>query len=293
MNKLIVVLGPTATGKSGLAVKLAKKFNGEIISADSRQVYKSMDIGTGKIMKEEMESVPHYLLDIVYPDKKFSVAIYKKLAIKTIKDIQKKGKIPFLVGGTGLYISAIINNFEFPAIAPDENLRNKLEKKSTEELFKIYKRLDYEGSKLIDKKNKRRLVRAIEVSKKTNRPYWDQRKKEKPLFNSLEIGIKISKEELKKKIKKRIENMFRMGLKEEVKKLFDKYGFNHSPLQTIGYQEWIPYFKKEINEEDVKRLIQVHTIQFMNRQITWFRKDKRIHWIEKQKEAEDLIKKFL
>jgi len=200
MNKLLVILGPTASGKSDLAIKIAKLFNGEIISADSRQIYKEMNIGTAKPIKDNL----HHLLDLINPDKHFSVTQYKELAYKTIKDIQDRGKLPILCGGTGLYISSVIENWQFPKIPPQKKLRKEFEKKSAQQLFKIYQKLDPEGAKFIDKKNKRRLIRAIEVCKADNKPFWQQRKSDKPLFDTLLIGIKLPKEELKKRIALRI-----------------------------------------------------------------------------------------
>jgi len=298
----VVILGPTASGKTDLAIKLAKKFNGEIVSADSRQVYKEMNIATAKPLQNQkskiknqkylVNGVPHYLVDIIYPDKEFNVVIYKKLAQKAIKDIQKRGKLPFLVGGTGLYIWAVIDNLKFPKVKPQKKLRKELEKKSKKELFQIYKKLDPKGAKFIDKENKRRLIRAIEVCKVTGKSFWEQRKKGKPLFDVLQIGIKLEKEKLKKRIEKRINKMFKLGLEKEAKKLFEKYG-EIPPLQTIGYQEFKDFFEGKITKKEVKEKIILHTLQFARRQITWFKRDKRIHWISEDKEAENLIQKFL
>lgn len=303
MNKLIVILGPTAVGKTDLAIKLAKKFDGEIVSADSRQVYKEMDIGTAKPEKSQISNlksqkylvkgIPHYLIDIAFPNEEFNVAIYKRLATKAIKDIQKRGKSPFLVGGTGLYIWSIIDNLKFPKVPPQEKLRKELEKKSLKELFEIYKNLDPEGAKYIEKENKRRLIRAIEVCKITRESFWKQRKKRKPLFDVLQIGIKLPKEDLKKRISKRVEKMFDLGLEKEVKTLVKKYGWDIKPIQTIGYQEFEDFFGKKINRKEVKEKIILHTLQFTRRQMTWFKRDKRIYWIKNQKEAENLIEEFL
>ncbi|MCK4781710.1 tRNA (adenosine(37)-N6)-dimethylallyltransferase MiaA [Candidatus Parcubacteria bacterium] len=292
-DKLIVILGPTASGKTELAIKLAKKFSGEIVSADSRQIYKRMDIGTGKATKKQMKIVPHHLIDIVNPDQEFNVTIYKKMAVKAIKDIQKKGKIPFLVGGTGLYIKAVVDNIEFLKIKPQKKLRKELENKTTEQLFKIYKKLDLRGAKLIDKQNKRRLIRAIEVCKATKKPFWEQRKKGNPLFDVLQIGIKIEKEKLKNKIENRIGKMFKQGLEKEVKNLSEKYGWKTWSMQTIGYQEWKPYFNKKITKKELQQIIALHTRQFAKRQMTWFKSDSRINWIKNEKQAEKLIKKFI
>ncbi len=163
-NKLIVILGPTASGKSELAVKLAKKFNGEIISADSRQVYKGLNIGTGKITKKEMKGIGHHLLDVASPKRKFTVAQFQKLAFKKIREIQRRGKTPFLVGGTGFYIQSVVDNISIPEVTPNWKLRKALEKKNTEELFSMLKKLDPARAKTIDSKNPRRLTRAIEIA---------------------------------------------------------------------------------------------------------------------------------
>ncbi|MBZ9572617.1 tRNA (adenosine(37)-N6)-dimethylallyltransferase MiaA [Patescibacteria group bacterium] len=296
-KKLIVILGPTASGKTALAIKLAKKFNGEIVSADSRQVYQGMNIGTGKTTKKEMASIPHYLIDVVKPNQEFNVAVYKKLAIEKIKDVQKKEKLPFLVGGTGLYIGAVVDNIEFPKVTPQRKLRKELEKKSAKELFEIYKKLDPEGAKFIEKENKRRLVRAIEVCEVTGKPFFEQRKKGKPIFEVLQIGVKLPREELKKRISKRIDKMIELGLEKEVKKLVKKYGWISS-LQTIGYQEWLPYFEGKINKKEATaEKIKTHTLQFAKRQETWFKKDKRIKWVPPThhpfRYAEKLIKEFI
>ena len=288
MNKLLVILGPTASGKSELAIKIAKLFNGKIVSADSRQIYKEMNIGTAKPIKDNL----HHLLDLTNPDKRFSVTQYKELAYKIIKDIQNRGKLPILCGGTGLYISSVIENWQFPKISPQEKLRKELEKESTEQLFGIYQKIDPDGAKFIDKKNKRRLIRAIEVSKADNKSFWQQRKKDKPPFDFLLIGIKLSKEELKKRIAKRTKKMIKMGLETEVRILAKKYGWIPL-LQTIGYQEWKQYFDNKINEKEVQDLIELHTIQYSKRQMTWFKKMKNVNWINNQEEAIRLTKLFL
>ena len=287
--KLIVILGPTASGKSEMALSLAKKFKGEIISADSRQIYKEMDIGTAKLKNNQ--KVVHYLIDIKKPNQEFNVALFKKSAIKIIKDIQKRGKMPFLVGGTGLYIKAIVDNLNFPTAVPQLKLREKLEKKSLKELFKAYKKLDPKGAKFIDKDNKRRLIRAIEVCKITGKPFWEQRKKEEPIFRVLQIGIKLPKKLLRNNIEKRVEKMFKDGLEKEARNLAKKYGLI-PPLQTIGYQEWKEFFEGKINKEEVKKLIVQHTNKFAKRQMTWFKRDRRINWEKNLKEAENIIRRF-
>ena len=301
MKKIIVILGPTATGKTDLAVKLAKKFNGEIVSADSRQIFRNMDIATAKpqIKKGCFKGVPHYLIDSFPLNKDLSVTVYKKLAIKAIKSIQKKGKLAFLVGGTGLYIKAVVDNLDFPKIVPDKDLRRRLEKKSLKELFRIYKKLDLKGAKIIDKNNKRRLIRALEVCYLSKLPFWQQRKQKKPLFKVLQLGIKLPKSILNKNISIRTNRMIKLGLEKEVKILVKKYGNLPIISQTIGYKEWLPYLKNKINLKIKKQIIEEtknHTRQYAKRQLVWFKKDSRIIWLSKQncfKKASKLINQFI
>ena len=289
-KKLIVILGPTGSGKSEMAVKIAQKINAEIISADSRQAYKGMDIGTGKIATKEMQGIPHHLLDISLPNKIFTVAQYRKLALKAINKIFKKGKMPILCGGTGFYVQAIIDGITVPKVKPDWKLREKLEKKSLEELFTQLKKLDPKRAETIDKKNQRRLIRALEIIIKTKKPVPETNKKPLP-YPVLILGIKLEKKELEKRIEKRVEKMFKMGLEKEIRNLVKKYNWIPA-LQTIGYQEWKPYFENKINKEGVKKNIILHTKQFVKCQMTWFKRDKRIHWVKNYNEAKNFVKSF-
>ncbi len=292
----MVILGPTASGKTGLVLKLAKQFKGEIVSADSRQAYKEMNIATAKPHKPV---IPHHLINILRPDQQLSVALYKKLALKAIKDIQKRNKLPFLAGGTGLYIQAIVDNFDYPRIKPNSRLRKQLEKQSTQALFSLYKKLDARGAKLIDKNNKRRLVRAIEVCKISGKPFWLQRQKQNILFDTLQIGIKLPERKLKQNIAFRTKRMFKAGLYKEAKRVLRKYGKNLPALQTIGYQEFTDKkggLKNMRDYRDYKEIleeIKKHTFQYAKRQMTWFKRDKRIQWVNNYSMAKKLIKKFL
>jgi tRNA dimethylallyltransferase len=289
---LIVILGPTASGKSNLAIKLAKKFNGEIVSADSRQIYQEMDIGTAKITKEEMAGIPHYLIDIIKPNQEFTLAQFKKKAVKIIKDIQKRGKLPFLVGGTGLYIQAVVDNLQIPEVKPNKELRANLEKQTNQELYDQLKKLDPKALEVIDINNKRRMIRALEVCLTTKKPFSQQKQKGAPLFNILQIGLKPDKETLKKRIYQRTEKMLKAGLIEEVKKLVKKYSPNLPSMSGIGYQEIIQYLQGKITLEQAKELIKVHTRQYAHRQIIWFKRDQRIYWIKNYSEAKKLVKKL-
>ena len=289
-NKLIVILGPTASGKSELAVKLAKRFDGEIVSADSRQIYKEMAIATAKPSQKQKAAIHHHLIDIVKPNQEFNVAIYKKMATKTIKDVQRRGKLPILCGGTSFYIQAVIDGMVIPEVKPDWKLRKKLEKKSAKELYRILKKLDRERAKTIEKKNPRRLIRAIEIVLKTKKavPLLEK----KPLaYPVLLLGIKLSEKELKKRISQRVGKMFRTGLEKEAENLVERYGWI-PPLKTIGYQEFKDYFERKINKKTLKELIKLHTFQFAKRQMTWFKRNQEIKWVKNYPMAEKLIKEL-
>jgi len=292
-KKLIVILGPTSSGKSDLAVKLAKKFNGEIISADSRQVYKGMDIGTGKITKREMRGIPHYLLDVASPKRKFTVIQYRKLALEAINKIQRKNKIPFLVGGTGFYIQAVIDGILIPEVPPDWRLRKNLEKKPVEKLYQILKKLDPKRARAIDKQNPRRLIRAIEIIKKTKKPVPILKKQSLP-YPVLMIGIKKSFKELKKLIKKRLLKRLKQGMVSEVKKL-RKSGVSWKRLDEFGleYRYLSRYLQGKLNKQDMIEKLQKESEHFAKRQMTWFKRDKRIKWVKNYNIADNLAKNFL
>ncbi len=292
-KKLIIILGPTASGKSDLAVKLSKEFNGEIVSADSRQIYKEMNIGTAKVTEKEMNGIPHHLISIINPDQEFTMAQYKKLALKTIKDIQKRNKLPFLVGGTCLYIQAIADNLQIPEVKPDKKLRIKLEKQTNQKLYNQLRKLDPQSLKIIDINNKRRMIRALEVCLTTKKPFSQQRKKGKLLFNILQIGIKPSKETLEEKINQRADQMIQAGLIEEVKNLIKKYSHKPYSMSGIGYQEIIQYLQEKITLNQAKELIKIHTRQYARYQISWFKRDKRIKWIKNYSKAKKLISNFV
>jgi tRNA dimethylallyltransferase len=286
-----------------LAIKLAKKFNGEIINADSRQIYKGMDIGTAKPLSREfaridheyvriIDGIPHYLLDVANPKRKFTVAQYRKLALKVIGKIQKKGKIPLLVGGTWFYIRAIVDGIVIPEVPPDWKLRKRLEKKSPEELYKILRKLDPKRAKTIEKENPRRLIRAIEICKKIRRvpPL-----KFKPLpYHVLMIGIKKSKRELKERIKKRFFEWLKRGLILEIIKL-RKMGVSFKRIEEFGmhYREIARYLQEKISEKEMIENSIKEIQNYAKKQINWFKKDKRIKWIKNYREVEKLIKNFL
>jgi len=285
-------LGPTASGKSELAIKLAKKFNGEIISADSRQVYKGMDIGTGKVTKKEMKGIPHYLLDVTTPKRRFTVVQYRKLAIRAINKIFKKNKVPLLCGGTGFYIQAVVDGIVIPEVKPDWKLRKELERKTSRELFSQLKKLDPQRAKTIEKENKRRLIRALEIVKKIGHvPIL--RKKPLP-YPVLMIGIKKSSEELKKLIEKRFLKWLRQGLIKEIKNL-RKLGLSWKKIEDFGihYRVIAQYLQDKISYPEMIKNSLKELQNYAKRQMTWFKRDKRIKWIKNYQQAEKLVKSFI
>jgi len=292
--KMVVVLGPTASGKSDLAVDIARKINGEIISADSRQVYGGMNIGTGKITKKEMRGIPHYLLDIVNPKKQFSVGEYKRLTQNAIDKIVSKNKVPIICGGTGFYVQAITENLDIPEVAPDWKLRERLEKKTTEKLFEQLKKLDLNRASNIDFKNRRRLIRAIEIVLKTGKQV--PQIKTNPQYDVLYLGIKKSIPELKKLIHRRLIKRINAGMIEEIKKLHNQ-GVGWKRLDDFGleYRYVARYLQGILTEQQMVEQLEQQIINFAKRQMTWFNKypGKKINWIKNLIQAEKLTKRFL
>lgn len=306
LNPLLVIVGPTASGKTGLALALAKKFRGELINADSRQIYEGMDIGTNKTMgvamtKTEsegktvylMEGIPVHLLDITSPGQSFTLARYKTLALETIQEVQGRGKLPILVGGTGLYISAIADNLSIPEAPPDEELRRALEAKDTEELHKALDWIDPEAAAAIGPSNKRKLIRALEVYAVTGKPLTSQKTHGKPLFRVVEIGIRTPREELYEKIDQRVDEMITAGLVEETRGLLDKYRSDLPAMSGIGYREIGSYLRGELSLDEAVQQIKWHTHQYARRQLTWFKRDPQIRWVKEYEEAEELARIFL
>lgn len=291
--KIVVILGQTATGKSDLAVSLAKKLSGEIISADSRQVYKGLDIGSGKITKGEMKNVPHHLLDVANPKRQFSVAQYKKLADKKIEDLYKKGKLPIIVGGTGFYIQAIVDDLVLPEVKPNYKLRRGLERKSTKQLFEILKKLDKTRAKDIEKDNPRRLIRAIEIAKELGKV---PKLKANSKYEVLQIGLKLKDEKLKENIKKRLFARIKKGMVAEVKKLHSQ-GLSWKRLEALGleYRFLAQYLQGKIKKEDMLSKIETESWHFAKRQRGWFKRDSSTRWFKPSEvgKIEKEIKKFI
>jgi len=290
LPKLLVIVGPTASGKTSLSIKLAKEFNGEVISADSRQVYKGMNLGTGKITKKEMQGIKHYLLDVASPKSRFSAAQFVKLGEKAIKEIQKKGKLPIVCGGTGFYVDALIYGLP-KTVAPDWKLRQRLEKLSASQLLNKLRRVDAKRAKNIDPQNKRRLIRALEIALKTGAPVPPQSRTLK--YNVLKIGVKWNKKELRKRIHDRLLARMKQRMVKEVEKLH-KQGVSWQKLDDFGleYRFIARYLKGDLIKEEM--LIQLETAiwHYAKRQITWFKRDKEIHWLNDYKRVEKLVKKW-
>ncbi len=292
MNKVIIILGQTSTGKSDFAVSVAQKFGGEIISADSRQVYRGMDLGTGKITKKEMQKIPHYLLDVVSPKKTFSVSDFQKLANKKINEIIKRKNIPIICGGTGFYIDAVVNGTTFPEVPPDAKLREKLSKKSINELFTMLEKLDKDRAKNIDKNNPVRLIRAIEITKtlgKVPLPKGDTfsaMAENASLLGSsrykvLKVGLAIPPEILKEKIKVRLLARIKKGMLREIKNLHEKEKISWKRLESLGLEyRYVSYFLQgKLAKPEMIEKLNTEIWHYAKRQKTWFKKDPNTIWI--------------
>jgi len=347
-QKLIVILGPTASGKSELAVRIAKKFDGEVVSADSRQVYKHLDIGSAKVPKDGItntsrivsrkisnknhsrkfekairdrfgiythQGIPHHLIDVASPKRTFTVARYQKLGHKAIRDIVRREKLPIIAGGTGLYIDSLLYGTPFPEVKPDAAFRKNIEKKTAAELFRELKKRDPTRAKTIDPKNKRRLIRALEIIHATGSPVPSQARKEHsgilpPSRNATEgrgknvgmsrggilmIGIAVPREVLKTRIEKRFTDRLHKGLIEEVKNLHENIGLSWQRLDDFGleYRFISRYLRDMITREEMEERIVSESMQYAKRQLTWWKRDKDINWTTNNREAVQLAKNFL
>lgn len=294
MNRLVAIVGPTGVGKSRLALHLASLFHGEIVSADSRQVYRYLDIGTAKPGSLEISQVPHHLISIINPDDGFSLAQYQGLAYQAIEDIQQRHRLPFLVGGSGLYIWAVLEGWQIPRVSPDLEFRYNLEKWASDagiaEIYRELVRVDPEAAQKIDRRNVRRVIRALEVHSKTKTPFSRLWHKEAPAFNSFIIGLTADRAEIYRRTDQRIDDMVARGLVPEVENLLKMgYDLNLPAMSGIGYRQIGQFLKSELSLEGAKQQIKSETHRFVRHQYAWFRlKDERIHWfdIEHQGDAE-------
>ncbi|MAG14391.1 MAG: tRNA (adenosine(37)-N6)-dimethylallyltransferase MiaA [Dehalococcoidales bacterium] len=286
MNHLTAIVGPTGVGKSRLALHLAQTFNGEIVSADSRQVYRYMNIGTAKPSPEELALAPHHLVNILDPDEDFSLAQYQVTAYQVIRDIQQRQKLPLLVGGSGLYIWAVLEGWQIPSVPPDLELRKSMEEKAVGggagELYRELMKVDPSAAQKIDQRNVRRMIRALEISRKTKVPFSQYRSKGAPDFKIFSIGLTVDRTELYRRIDMRVEEMIERGLVAEVEKLWNMgYHFNLPAMSGIGYRQIGMFLRGEVTLETAIAQIKFKTHRFVRNQYAWFRlKDRRIRWFE-------------
>ncbi len=295
--KILVILGPTATGKTSLSIELAKKFNGEVISADSRQVYKGLNLGTGKVTKKEMSGIPHYLLDVADPKKQFAVTDFVTLAEKAINDIISRGKLPIICGGTGLYIDMLVNGTTLPEVPPNQKLRAQLEKKSALQLFVMLKKLDPSRAKTIDQNNPVRLIRAIEIAKALGKV--PKLKTVKSNYTVLKIGLDMDDKILKSRIATRLKERLKKGMLREATNLHKK-GLSWKRMGELGleYREMAKLLTKKTTRAQFETDLFIDSWHYAKRQRTWFRRDQKIVWINPLKKSEvvkvkKLVREFL
>lgn len=331
LPKIIAIVGPTASGKTGVGIEIAKRVGGEVMSVDSRQVYRGMDIGTAKVRPASViarsepqasdevrrsqtrplgraissihdlfrdqpvivDGIPHWGIDLVDPDEDFSVADFKAYAERKIEEIVKRGHTPILVGGTGLWVSALIDNYDLTETAGDPALRVELEARPLGDLFAEFKRLDPVGAEIIDRENKRRVARALEVCKLTGRPFSKQQTKGELKYNVLQIGLSVPREVLNERINDRVDEMIANGLVSEVRRLRDQYGCGIDAMTGIGYRQICAFLEGDTSLAEAIEATKKATRQYAKRQMTWFKRDPRIHWITDTQEAVELASRFL
>lgn len=277
-NRVIAIVGATASGKTSYAIELAKKINGEIISADSRLVYKGMDIGTAKPTIDEMQEIPHYMIDVVEPEYNYSVGLYVKEAKKHITDIISRGKVPIVAGGTGLYFRVLLENYDLPDVKPDYELRKELSSYSYEELLEMLTKLDEKAANSVEKNDKKKLIRYIEIIKLAGKPLDLVRGVKEKEFNVEWVGLNFPREILYDRINKRVDLMIEQGLIDETKKLLQKHGRISNIADTIGYREVLSYLDGELSLDEAKDKLKQNTRNYAKRQLTWFRKNEQINW---------------
>lgn len=282
--KVIVIVGPTASGKTSASINVAKKLNGEIISADSMQIYREMNIGTAKVTKEEADGIKHYLVDVVNPDEVFNVTKYKEMAEAAIEEILAKGKTPIIVGGTGLYVSTLINGIEFAEVGEDVEYREQMtalaEEKGAEYLHDELRKVDPDAADAIEMNNIRRVVRALEIFKLTGKTktQLDIESRKEVKYDYRVYGIDTPREELYNRINIRVDKMFEEGLLEEVKYVNEKYKISSTAIQGLGYKEVIEYIDGKVTYEEMIEKLKMETRRYAKRQLTWFRREEQIKW---------------
>lgn len=283
--ELLVIVGPTAVGKTRLSVRLAKQFHGEIISGDSMQVYRGMDIGTAKIMPGEMEGIPHHLINICEPDQLFSVQEYQQLARQRITEITERGQLPMLVGGTGLYIESVVHDYNMPHVKENTALRKELkemaQREGKEALHQRLKNVDPVQAGKLHPNDIRRVIRALEVYHLTGKPFSELKRKGTSPFNTLWIGLTMPRELLYERINRRVDDMIASGLVDEVKQLWSKgYRLHLTSMQAIGYKEIMNYLEGDISFDEAVQMIKQGSRKYAKRQLSWFRRLSEIHWFD-------------
>ena len=295
MARLVAIVGPTGVGKSRLALHLGQTFDGEIVSADSRQVYRYMDIGTAKPTRQDLSLVNHHLIDIINPDEDFSLTQYQPLAYKAINDIERRNKLPLLVGGSGLYVWSVLEGWQVPEVPPDAQYRESMENKAAElgreALYTDLMKVDPAAAQNIDPRNIRRVIRALEVHKHTGTPYSQLQQKQAPPYEISIYGLTTERAELYRRIDSRVDGMIEHGLIDEVQKLVDiGYNLGLPSMSGIGYKQIGMYLKGELSLEKAIQKIKTETHRFVRHQYNWFRlKDDRIRWFDIKGEIEPEI----
>lgn len=283
MKQVLVIVGPTGVGKTKLSIELAKEFGYEIISGDSMQIYKGMDIGTAKVRKEEMEGIRHHLIDVKEVNENYSCADFQETVRKKIDEIIARGNKALIVGGTGLYLRSCLYDYTFSKEAErDSSLMEKYKDYTNEELYNHLKDIDEESAKILHPNNRRRVLRAIEIfeTSGTTKSEVLNNQEHKPIYDALVIGLDLDRKLLHERQNQRVDIMFEEGLEEEVKKLYNTKGFLDSTASRgIGYKEFFPYFEGKISLEEVKEQIKIHTHQYAKRQFTWFRNQMDVNWL--------------
>jgi len=305
LPKVVCIVGPTSSGKTALGLTLAELFHGEIINADARQGYKHFTIGTGKprngisgVYRHKrvymVEGVPHHLMDFLAPTKLMTVADWRKRAITVLKEIVKRKHVPIIVGGTGLYTQALVDSYQLPAVPPQVGFRLAMESKTLPQLVEQLTRLDSTAAKTVDLKNRRRVLRALEVVVYTGKPFADQKQKAKPVVEPFFIGISRPREELYRLINEAVDRRIEQGWVEEVRSLIKKgIPFDAPAMTSIGYREIAQYVQGKMTLEETISRVKQATRQYAKRQMTWFKRDQRIHWISDKEDAVKMVREFL
>ena len=299
MEPIIAIVGPTATGKTELGIHLAQQFDGEIVGADSRQVYRYMDIGTAKPTAEERALIPHHLVDIIDPDEPFSVALYQKAAYEAIQDIQARCRLAVLVGGSGLYVWAVLEGLKLPQVPPDQQFRQAMEKRAkaegSEPLYEELQAKDPAAASKIDPHNVRRVIRALEVIQATGIPFSRLQKRQPPPFPTLLIGLTTNREDLYRRIDDRVDQMMKQGLMEEVKSLLERgYSPSLPSMSSMGYKQVGKYLRGELGLSAAIEETKFETHRFARHQYAWFRlQDRRIYWFDISRDIEDPTKQLV